>query len=266
LPWLGPLLVGLARSWRMRRDAAAEPALYAGAGLVAGLLLFSIGQGKVASYILPLAPLAALVLTWELGREVLEPRVRTLGPTLLSATLAAAAALLGLAGVTRLAGAERSVALLGAVCFAAAALVAVAAIGLRRPRWVWAAAATSTATFLMICVLVLYPALGRERSAAALIDSVPDLAASASIATVDVRVPSLSFYLDRPVPVLEMGDLEDRLGRSEQPLFVMADVDLPFVPASAAARLEEAGRHGKYVVFRERTPARPDPEDRQASD
>jgi 4-amino-4-deoxy-L-arabinose transferase-like glycosyltransferase len=248
-PWIAPLLLGLVRAWRSRRDPAAEPAVYAAAGLFVGFVFFSLGRGKVAGYVLPLAPLAALLVTWELGREMAAPRVRTAGPILLSATLAACAVLLGLAGVPRLAGAERWVAVAGTLYFAAGALVAAAGAAWRRPRLVYGAAAVSTAAFFLACAVVLFPAIGRTHSAAPLIDAVPELATRGPLATVEVRVPSLTFYLDRPVEVLEMHRLGDRLERGDAPLLVFADVDLPSIPDSVAGRLDEVGRQGKYVVF-----------------
>jgi 4-amino-4-deoxy-L-arabinose transferase-like glycosyltransferase len=259
LPWLGPLLFGLVRAWRMRRDPVAGTAVYAAAGLLVGFVFFSLGRGKVAGYVVPLAPLAALVIVWELGRELAAPRERTLGPTLLAATLAASAVLLGVAGVPRLEGAEQTVAVVGTIGFAAAALIAVTGAVRRRPRWVYGAAAAATAAFFLACVLVLFPAIGQENSAAALIDAVPRLSAPRALVTVEVRVPSLMFYLDRPVEVIEMHQLDERLSRDDRPLFVFADVDLPSVPASAAVRLEAIGRHGKYRAFeKRRAPAPPD--------
>jgi 4-amino-4-deoxy-L-arabinose transferase-like glycosyltransferase len=251
LPWLAPLLIGLVRAWRSRRDPVAEPALYSAAGLLVGFLFFSLGRGKVASYVVPLAPLAALLVTWELGREIEAPRERTLGPALLSATLAACAVLLGLAGVPRLDGAEHAVAVAGTVYFAAGALVAATGAALRRPRWVYGAAAGATAVFLLACVLVLFPAIGRTNSAAALIDAVPELSTGRPLVTVDVRVPSLTFYLDRPVEVLESARLGDRMAQDDRPLFVFVDVDLPTMPVGVAERLDEFGRYGKYIVFEE---------------
>jgi 4-amino-4-deoxy-L-arabinose transferase-like glycosyltransferase len=249
LPWSAPLLIGLVRAFRMRRDPAARTAVYAGAGLVAGIVFFSLGQGKVAAYILPLAPLAALVVTWELGREIAAPRTHTVGPTALVATVSSSAALLGLAGVYRLDGPARLVAAIGAGCLAVGALVALGGAVARRPRWVYGAAAASSAAVLLSAVIVLFPELGRTRSAATLIEAVPELASDRPVVTVEVRVPSLIFYLDRPTQVLELHELDERLARNDRPLLVFADVDLPSVPQAVASGLSEVGRHGKYRVF-----------------
>ena len=256
LPWTAPLAIGFVRAWRRRRQPAASTAVYLAAGLLVGFVFFSLGRGKVASYVLPLAPLAALLITWELGQEIAAPRRRTLGPTLLAATLAASAVLLGIAAVPRLDGAERSVALTGAFGFAVAALVALTAAALRRPRWVFGAAAGATATFFLAAVLVLFPSLGRTRSAAPLIDAVPELSGPRPLATVEVRVPSLAFYLSRVPEFVELHDLDRRLQREDGALFVFVDVDLPSIPPHVSDRLQEVGRRGKYIVF-EKKPALP---------
>jgi hypothetical protein len=104
----------------------------------------------------------------------------------------------------------------------------------------------------LACALVLFPAIGRTNSAAALIDAVPALSAGRPLVTVDVRVPSLTFYLDRPVEVVDSAQLGGRLAQDDRPLFVFIDVDLPAVPAGVAQRLNEFGRYGKYIVFEER--------------
>ena len=77
----------------------------------------------------------------------------------------------------------------------------------------------------------------------------PELRSGRPFVTVEVSVPSLTFYLDRVPETLEMGRLEERLARDDSPLFVLVDVDLPSVPPGAMARLQEVGRQGKYRVF-----------------
>jgi hypothetical protein len=141
------------------------------------------------------------------------------------------------------------VAAIGAGCFAAGALVAIGGAIARRPRWVYGAAAAATAALLLSGVIVLFPELGRTRSAASLIDAVPELQSARPVVTVEVRVPSLIFYLDRPTEVLELHELEARLAGSDRPFLVFADVDLPSVPEEVASGLSEVGRQGKYLVF-----------------
>jgi len=261
-PWLAPLLVGLVDAWRLRRDPVAGTAVYAAAGLVVGAVFFSLGRSKVAGYILPLAPLAALLVTWELGREIAAPRRHALGSTLLAATLASSSLLLGLAGLPRLEGPARAFAVAGTIALGAGALAAVVGTILRRPRTVYGAAASASAVVLLAAALLLHPAIGRTHSAAGLIAAVPELAAPRPLVTVEVRVPSLMFYLDRIPEVCDMHGFAERIARDDRALFVLVDVDLPAVPPDVAARLREVGRHGKYRVFEKRpsvAPALDDP-------
>ena len=168
---------------------------------------------------------------------------------MLSATEAACAVLLGLLGLFRLEGESAWVALVGATVFAVGALVSGIGALKRRPRWVYGSAAGSSALFLLAAVLFLYPSLGKTRSAAELIEAVPLLTAELPLVTVAVRVPSLTFYLDRVPEIVEMDQLEDRLAQDDSPILVFVDVDLPSVPSSVMERLHEVGRQGKYLVF-----------------
>ncbi len=252
MPWVAPLSVALARVWRLRKDPLASTALYAAAGLVAGLLFFSIGQGKEMSYILPLAPLAAILITWELGRELEAPAERTLGPTLLAGTAAAAAVLLALAAALELRDEARTVAICGATCFGAGAWFAGAGVLRRRPRWVYGSVAAATAGTFLAAVIVLFPAIGERKSARPLVLAIPELRAERPLVTVEIRVPSLTYYLGRMPEEIEMNAFESRAERGDDPLFVLADVDLEVVPQALFSRLREVGRHGKFRVFEAR--------------
>jgi 4-amino-4-deoxy-L-arabinose transferase-like glycosyltransferase len=252
LPWLAPLILALGRTWRMRRDPAARTAVYAAAGLAAGLLFFSLSKGKVPTYILPLAPLIAILVIWELGREIEAPHERSCGPTLLAATLAATSACLGLAGAFRLEAPWRSVALSGAAVYGAGAIPAFYGAVARRPRWVYATAAAAAGAFLLVVAVVGFPSIGRTKSAAALVEGVPELTSGRPVVTVEMKVPSLVFYLDRPVEVVPLSEFEARLGREDRAIFVLAEVDLPQVPASVREGLHELGRQGKFRVFEAR--------------
>jgi len=249
LPWLAPLLVALLRVWRMRRDPAARTAIYAAAGLLAGLLFFSLSKGKLPNYILPLAPLAAILVTWEIGREIEAPRERSLGPTLLAATVAALALLLGLAGALRLEGAWREVALAGSAIYGIGTVASLYGAMTRRPRWVYGSAAASMAALLFVVALHGFPEIGRTRSTAALVAEVPELSSGRPVVTVEMRSPSLTFYLNRPVEVQRMQDLEARIDREDAAVYVLADVDLSDLPPGVRGRLHEVGRRAKFRVF-----------------
>ncbi len=249
LPWFAPFCLAFVRTIRLRRNPAARTAVYAVAGLLAGLGFFSISQGKLPTYILPLAPLAAMLVTWELGREIEEAPRTVLGSTLLAATIGSLAILLGLAGTVQLVGEPKTVALAGAAIFAVGAVISGhGALG-RRPRQAYAATAASTFCFLLVVAIRLLPAIGDDKSAAALIDAVPQLRSPRPYVTVELRVPSLTYYLDRAPEVIDMEDLGERLSVQDTAMFVLADVDLADLPAECKARMREIGRHGKFRVF-----------------
>ena len=64
-----------------------------------------------------------------------------------------------------------------------------------------------------------------------------------------MKVPSLTFYLDRVPEQVDMAHLELRLERDDAPLFVFDEVDLPQVTPRSRGRLREIGRQGKYIVY-----------------
>jgi 4-amino-4-deoxy-L-arabinose transferase len=250
-PWIPPLILALIRSFGLRRDPAARTALYAGAGLLAGLLFFSIGLGKRPQYILPLAPLVALLVTWELARELDAPRERRWGPSLLTAWLLSVSVILGAVAAIRPEEAARTTGWIGAIAFLLGALWATAGLLRQRPRQVYGGAAAASALFLLAAAFVLHPAVARDRSTAPLIESVPELKSDRPLVVAEIRLPSLTFYLDRAPETIGYADLEERLLRDDRPYVVLADVDLPDLPVAAAGRLRELGRSGKLIVFEE---------------
>lgn len=260
LPWVGPLAIGFVRVWTLRKEPEARTARYLAAGLLAGLVFLSLGYGKLPSYILPLAPLAALLITWELARESEAPERRTVGPALLASSVAACAILLALASAYQLSGDQKTAATTGAIVFGAGAIFALHGAWVHRPQRVYGAAAAATAGLLLAAVLVLFPGIGRARSAAALIEAVPQLSSGRPLITVELRLPGLTFYLDRVPEVVGIDRFEARASRADDPLFLLADVDLPDVPEELLDRLQRVGRHGKFLVFEKRA-CRPVPDD-----
>ena len=248
-PWIAPLCLALVRVLRRRGDPAARSARYAAAGLLAGLLFLSLGWSKLPSYVLPLAPLAAILVTWELGQELNEPRQRTLGPTLLAASLAAFGVVLWIAAGRYLEDPAHSVALYGAAIYLAGGMAASAGVIRRRPRWVYGVAAFTAAGFLLLCVTVLMPGLMRSRSARELIKEVPELTSDRPLVVVEMQVPSLVFYLDRIPERVNAEGLAARLDRGDGALFVIDPDDLPLFDEAAHRRLQEVGRQGKYRVY-----------------
>jgi 4-amino-4-deoxy-L-arabinose transferase-like glycosyltransferase len=252
LPWQAPLVIGLIRVVRRHRDPGASTALYAAAGLLAGLVFFSLGKGKLPNYILPLAPLCAIIVAWELGQELHQPRRRTMGPALLAATLGAFAIGLGVGGWQGLDGVARVAAFAGAGIYGAGMLACLPSLVQRRPRRVYAVAAICSAAFLLVGGTVLMPALATQHSAAGLVQEVSELRGDRPIVVVDMRVPSLTLYLDRVPERIMSPQLQSRLDRDDAPLFVFADVDLPHIPEEDLVRLREIGRYAKFRVYEKR--------------
>ena len=249
-PWIAPLVVALARMIVQRNDPASRTALYAGAGLVAGLVFFSLSKSKLANYLLPLPPLAAILLTWELGQELQSPRERITAPILITTSLGAAGLGLMLASGTGLDPLAASFAPTGAVIYGLGALVGLVGLFLRRPRWVWGGAAASSALFLAAAFLLLVPQIARTRTSAYLIEETPRLRdPSRTVVTVDMKVPSLTYYLDRVPEEVDLRDFDRYLARDDAPLFVFDEDDLPAVTPESAAGLQEVGRQGKYIVL-----------------
>lgn len=249
IPWIGPLALGLVRVLGKWRDPAARTALYASAGLLAGLLFFSIGRGKLVSSIVPLAPLAAIVITWELGQELIDLWERRAGPELLVVTLASVSVLLGW-GASALPDPQlEKVAIVGAAAYAAAAGIALLGMALQRFRWAYCAAALAAFILFWASSLWLYPAVARRRSAEPLIREVPALYSARPLVLIGAPAPSLTFYLDRLPEPLELSRLEERLARGDAPLLIFHEEDVTSIAPQVRAVLRELGHQGEYQVF-----------------
>jgi 4-amino-4-deoxy-L-arabinose transferase-like glycosyltransferase len=249
VPWIAPLCVGMARILGNRRDPASRTGLYAGAGLLVGLLFFSLSRGKLPNYILPLAPLVAIVVTWELGRELDAPGERRLGPALLSGTLAAFGLLLGYVWTYRLPAAAQTTALIGAVAYLAGFVCSLPGVFRHRPRWVYGWAGASSATFLLAAAVLFLPAHADRRSARPLIEAVPALGSGRPVVVVEMELPSLTLYLDRIPEKIHAGAVAERIDRGDRPLLVFDTSDLWLLGADVNRQLVEIGGHGKYKVF-----------------
>jgi hypothetical protein len=141
------------------------------------------------------------------------------------------------------------VAWIGCALYGLATLVNVPALLARRTRRVYGIAAIAATLFLAVLLAVLLPHMAKTRTAAYLIQAVPGLRAAKTIVVVDMKVPSLTYYLDRVPEQVDMSHLERRLERDDDPLFVFDEVDLPQVTPVARSRLREVGRQGKYIVY-----------------
>jgi 4-amino-4-deoxy-L-arabinose transferase-like glycosyltransferase len=248
-PWVAPLAVALVRVVGLRRDPVARTGLYAAAAFLATLLFFSFGRGKLPQYILPAAPLVALLVTWGLGRELSAPRERRTGSLLLTGALLVEMIVLGAVGAVFPMAAARRAAAAGGVAYALGALVAVWGLLRFKPRLVYGAAAGATAVFLLIGAIVLHPALADYRSTGPLVEEVPELSSDRPLVLVDIRLPSLTYYLDRVPERITSERLPARLARDDAPCIVMASSDVERVPMPVLAGLREIGRSGKFHVF-----------------
>jgi 4-amino-4-deoxy-L-arabinose transferase len=249
LPWAGPLLLGIVRGLARWHDAESPTGPYAAAAFTAGLVFFSLSKGKLPNYILPLAPLAALVVTFELGQELVNPARSRAGAAMVATTLVALSIGLGLASLMSLENDARGAASTGAAAFGIAALVALWGILRNAPRLVYGAAAVGTFTFLVAVVYGAPSVLATTRSAAPLVRAVPALRSARPLVLVDTNLPSLTYYADR-VPEKIVGEkLAERLDRGDSPLVVLDDVDRDRLSESVRSRLKELAHSGTVRVF-----------------
>jgi 4-amino-4-deoxy-L-arabinose transferase-like glycosyltransferase len=249
LPWAGPLFLGMARGLTRWHDPDSPTGPYAAAAFGTGLVFFSLSKGKLPNYILPLAPLAALVVTFELGQELVNPRQRRAGSGMIVMTLVALSFGLGVAAVTSLENDAQGAAYVGAAAFGLASLVALVGLVTSSPRIVYGAAAVGSFAFLLAVVIGAPSVLAATRSSAPLVDAVPALRSARPLVLVDMRLPSLTYYADRVPEKLASAQLVERLDRGDAPLIVIADSDLDRLPTAVRKQLRELAHSGKLHVF-----------------
>jgi hypothetical protein len=188
-------------------------------------------------------------VTFELGQELVNPKRRRGGSSMIVMTLVAMSVGLGAAAATSLENDAQGAAYVGASAFGLAALVALFGMLKSAPRIVYGAAAFGSFSFLLAIVLGAPSVLAATRSAAPLVDAVPALRSTRPLVVVDIRLPSLTYYADR-VPEWVAGDnLGARLDRGDAPFVVIADVDLDRLPKDVRKRLREVAHSGKLFVF-----------------
>jgi len=248
LPWAAPLVVAVVRALIPGDRPRSNTAAYAAAGLLAGLVFFSLGKGKLPSYIVPLAPLAAWLLAWQVGEDLRGTR-RGWAGGLTVLTLALAGPLLLAAGGEVEDAQIRRIAAWSAVLFGGGAVAAATGWLRRSPRLTYGAAAATSAGFLFILLGALGPHLSMTRTSAHLVEAVPALEGSRSVVRVGMKLPSLTFYLDRIPEEVDLVDVDRRLDRGDDPLLVFDLDDLANLPRPSRDRLREVGRQGKYAVL-----------------
>ncbi|HEX5045271.1 MAG TPA: glycosyltransferase family 39 protein [Candidatus Polarisedimenticolaceae bacterium] len=248
LPWAAPLALGLVRVIGDRRSPAARTALYAAAALLIGVGFLSLGKGKLPNYVLPLAPLVPLLVTWELGREIERRHESMRGSVLLTFTLAAMTLLFGAAAALPRLSPYAPIALTGSVLYGLALLVACGGLLSRSPRRVYGAAAVGAGLFLLVASATVFPRVAEERSCRTLATEVPALQSARPVVLVDVRAPSLTFYLDRVPELISLGEVPARAGRGDRPLLLVTEKDVRAV-AGMGLSLRLVHRVGRWSVF-----------------
>lgn len=202
-PWW-PLAIGRGDAIRKRDPRRVFAILW----LIIPLVFFSISKSKLPQYILPLMPAVALLVAsgWASAQNL--PRraatVSLVGWSVLALVMAAAG--FGALERTRIQPELLAALPIPAICMAAVCLLSVvwAVIALRRHRGPWLIAALSLPMVALPVVLqpVIAAAAERrsERALATLIQT--DLPAETEVVGYKAWRPSLSFYLQRPIPVL----------------------------------------------------------------
>lgn len=249
LPWAGPLFLGTVRGLTRWHDPDSPTGPYAAAAFGTGLVFFSFSKGKLPSYILPLAPLAALVVTFELGQELVNPKRRRAGSSLVVVTLVALSVGLGAAAATSLERDVQGAAYVGAAAFGLASLMGLFGVLRSAPRIVYGAAAVGSFAFLLAVIVGAPSVLATTRSSAPLVDAVPALRSARPLVLVDIRIPSLTYYADRVPERVPSEKLAERLDRGDAPLVVLADSEPDRLPAGVRLRLRELAHSGKLRVF-----------------
>ena len=253
LPWAGLLAVGVVRALAPGgRARAGTTARFAAAALVAGVVFLSFSQGKRITYALPLLPLATWVITAELGSLLKRERASARLWALTGVDLALGGALL-LVTFAHEAPAERGVALAAGLAFLGAGILPV--LRPARARAFTAAVGTVAASLVLQLGVanVVAPRLAERRSSLALIEACPELRRADAVVVVEMRVPSLIWYLDRVPERVMRGELPARAAAADRPLWVFDVDDRVGDLAEATLNWEERARRGKYVVLQEPT-------------
>lgn len=249
LPWIAPFGFALFRVLHLARDPASRTARYLAAAFLAGFVLFSLSRGKNPNYILPLLPPMAMLLSWELARELEQPAKRIRSASLLAATLGAFSIGFAIWSRGQPPGIFRTVAGVAAVAYGLATLGALPALLRRWPSRVWLSAAAAQAVFLVAVVGWVAPEVSKTRTARWLIEAVPDLGQGRPVAMVAMKIPSLTWYLDRVPDEIDLIQLESELARDDSRLYVFDTRDWETVTPETRAKLRPVGRQGKYRVF-----------------
>jgi len=253
-PWW-PLAFG-----RRRMDGGIDPKrVYSFLWLILPLVFFSLSRSKLPQYILPLMPAVALLLAsrWAPGSSL--PRRTTVvslaGWGLFGIGMAAAAA--GALTGSRVPLDLQNALPMPAFLMAALSLVSIigALVALRRGNGPWLIAALSLP--LVALPVVLFPVitvLGERRSERALVTMIQtELPAETEVLGLRSWRPSVSFYLQRPVPILSADGDELRSNYILRTYSDWADADGALRPAPSGVNgLDRCAQPTVYLVHARR--------------
>jgi len=257
-PWSAFVPFALVSSFRrLRRGDGMLPFLLA--WTIGSFVFFSIGRGKLDSYLLPLTPAVAILLATTLSGELIEPAVLWGGRVMLALGVAL------LIPVKLGHSLHESAGALGALSLTAAAfglviagLAYAAALTHARLRvFVQPALASLTGAALLAAVLFLPAGLAEARSTRALVRDAGLAASDETVFAHRIHHPSLGFYLRRAATFIPSRNLLLKAVADGKPAAVLVeerrrDVVLPLLTSG----FRVAARSDDRIVLR-RTATKP---------
>jgi 4-amino-4-deoxy-L-arabinose transferase-like glycosyltransferase len=252
LPWGLVIATALIRAVVEGRDPASRTARYAAAGLVAGIAFFSLSRGKLPSYLLPLLPLAALLVACEVGESLRRAPARTLAPLLVAATLFAEAGAVAVLAVRRIEEGDRALAWTMAAILAAGACTTAVFWILRRPRGAWGAGALTQAAVLVAVAWFPPAALTERRSTAALVAASPEFFSPRPLVLAVDPHPSLAFYTGRIPELVPASEIEARLGSWDGAIWVFERDDWEALDPALRDRFRIVRSRGHFLAAESR--------------
>jgi 4-amino-4-deoxy-L-arabinose transferase-like glycosyltransferase len=250
LPWW-PLALG-----RRRLDRGIDAKrVFCFLWLVVPLIFFSLSRSKLPQYILPLMPAVALLLAsrWVPGSSL--PRRTTMislaAWSLLGLAMAAAGS--GALEESRVPPELQNALPAPALLMAALCLVSIigSIVALRRQHGPWLVAALSLPLVaLPVVLLPVISVLAELRSERALVTMIQtELPAETEVLGLKSWRPSVSFYLQRPVPILSADGEEFRSNYILRTYSEWADADGLLRPAPAGVTgLDQCAQPAVYLV------------------
>jgi 4-amino-4-deoxy-L-arabinose transferase-like glycosyltransferase len=247
VPWLGVLLQSLALGFR-REPGKFRPCLMLLIWVLFILAFFTKSNSKLPGYILPIFPALALLVANYL--EVGSRRSRMIAAGLMC--LIGVALLASVPFLTRIAHRPGETAMLeayqpwvlaaGFVALAGGALALLYARQMRRDLMVLALALAGFVTTEL--VLAGFEPYGRQRAGADLLPAIKaELKPDTKIYSVGTYEQSLTFYLERPVILVDYWD-EFTFGLQQQP-----ELSIPTVPAFVAQWTRDAAAGVRDVAI-----------------